>query len=109
MNLEPVRLLSIIPANASGRCCGLRDLADDWGISEQDMFFMLKALSDAGFIETDQPEFCEDSSICFRSLRGDELVHSHYKGSLGSSISSPADDAPMSGTSIALMVTTKMV
>ena len=76
IELEPVRLLSIIPANASGRCCGLRDLADDWGISEQDMFSMLKALSDAGFIETDQPEFCEESSICFRSMRGDELVYS---------------------------------
>jgi hypothetical protein len=77
--LQELRILRNIPSSKSGNALAIPDLADALRASDRATRIVLAHLHRKKLIATDDLEFTERSSVCFRTESGDRAALKRYR------------------------------
>lgn len=76
---QELRVLRNIPSSNSGKAVAILDLAEDLQASDRAIRIVLGHLHRKKLIATDDLDFTERSSVCFRAETGDRAATKKYR------------------------------
>jgi hypothetical protein len=76
---QELQVLRNIPSANSGNAVAIPDLAENLRVSDRGMRIVLSHLHRKNLIATDDLEFTDKASVCFRTERGDRAASKRYR------------------------------